>query len=212
MGLLIDVHVHTKRYSACSQLDPGRLIERAVKAGLNGVVITEHARQWEPAELEALVAQSGHPGFLLLAGFEYTTTQGDLLIYGLRADEAHAFEPGWTPAQAADRVSTLGGVCIAAHPTRAGVGFDEQLLTLPLSGIEVASVRMQPHEQQLAMRIAQTAQIAPIAASDAHRLQEVGRFATEFEDPIGRAHELREALRRGRFRVAGVGARRKSNQ
>jgi hypothetical protein len=46
MGLIVDVHLHTRRYSRCSRIEPGALIDRAVRAGLDGVVITEHHHQW----------------------------------------------------------------------------------------------------------------------------------------------------------------------
>ena len=206
MGLVIDIHVHTSRYSTCSQVDPARLIGRAVKAGLNGVVIMEHHKQWDDRELRELVDGSGHPGFLLLSGFEYASAKGDLLIYGLDAEHVAQFEPGGPPDKAVQLARSLGGVCIAAHPTRAGLGFDDQLLSLPLVAIEVCSVNLQTHEQRLAMKIAEGTGIAAVAASDAHRLDEVGRYATVFEDAIQSMAELQNGLKNGRFRLTDAAA------
>ncbi len=203
MTLRIDLHAHTNRYSSCSLIDPSRLIVQAVKAGLDGLVITEHQRQWEPAELDALLAESGENGFLLLAGFEYTTTAGDLLIYGLTSSQAgQFFQPGLPPEEAVRRVLELGGACVAAHPTRAGMGFDERLLTIPVSAMEVLSVNMKDHERRLALNLAARTGIRAVASSDAHVLHDVGRYCTEFDAVIRTTTDLQEALRHGKFRVA----------
>ncbi len=202
MGLLIDIHVHTRRYSPCSTLDPERLIDRAVRAGLNGIVLTEHHHQWDQAELDELAAGSGHEGFVLLAGFEYGSAKGDLLVYGLAPNQAGQIEPGLPPLEAVTRFTKLGGCCVAAHPTRASFGFDEAILSLPLAGIEVASVNLQPHEQQLAGKIAEATGIPAVAGSDAHRIQDVGRYATEFLEVVRTSTELHGALQRGRFRLS----------
>lgn len=204
MSLRIDVHLHTRRYSGCSKLDPNRLIKQAVKVGLDGVVIMEHHHVWGQEELDELLDASGEQGFLLLSGFEYTSTQGDVLIYGLGPEEAEAFKPGGPPEEAIERAMGLGAVCVAAHPTRAGLGFDERILSLPLAAIEVQSVNLKEHEQRLAINLAKNIEIPAITGSDAHNLDDVGCFTTDFFDPIRSMPELKEALERGRFRPSGA--------
>ncbi|HOV73881.1 MAG TPA: PHP domain-containing protein [Candidatus Hydrogenedentes bacterium] len=203
MGLLIDLHVHTRRYSPCSYIDPDLLIRQAVRAGLDGLVITEHHYQWTPDELAALVECSHEAPFLVMAGFEYATARGDLLIYGLDAAEASHFAPGMPPEEAVARVHDRGGVCIAAHPTRAGLGFDERLPNLPIDAIEVRSLNMKEHEQRLAAQLARQAGFRPVAASDAHQLEGVGRYCTDFDTPIQSIADLRNALISGTFRPIG---------
>lgn len=204
MGLAFDLHVHTRRYSPCSSIDPERLVARAARMGLDGLVITEHHRQWTPAELACLTEKARVPGFVLLAGFEYTSAQGDVLIYGLEAAAADEFRPGWPPERAIELAARLGGVCVAAHPTRAGLGFDERILTLDLAAIEVQSVNMRPHEQRLAMKLAHAAGTPALAASDAHRAAEIGRHKTEFTQVVQSMPELQDALKHGRFRMLEV--------
>lgn len=87
MGYLFDLHVHTNRYSPCSRIPPEQLVRQALRAGLDGLAITEHHRQWEEEELGALVNANGASRFTLLAGFEYSSSQGDLLIYGVPSDQ-----------------------------------------------------------------------------------------------------------------------------
>lgn len=202
MGLRIDLHCHTSRYSKCSKIDANKLIKRAVKAGLHGLVITEHHFNWEPEELDELVQKSGELGFLLLAGFEYSSSQGDVLIYGLSSKQAGDFVPGRPPEEALEWAETLGAACIAAHPTRAGMGFDERIFSLPLDAIEVGSVNLKEHEQRLAMTLSKNSNLAPVTCSDAHRLEDVGKYATEFPDPIRSMPDLQKALKRGRFQPA----------
>jgi predicted metal-dependent phosphoesterase TrpH len=200
--LAFDLHLHTSRYSKCSRIDAGKLIRRAAQVGLDGVVITEHHRIWEDEELEELKAQSDVPGFIVLAAFEYTSSQGDVLIYGLKASQEREFVPGRAPELAIERARELGAACIAAHPTRAGMGYDQRIFTMPLDAVEVRSVNLKEHEQRLAMDLAENAMLPPVTCSDAHRLEDVGRYATEFFDPIQSIDDLKAALKRGRFRPA----------
>lgn len=200
MGLLIDTHLHTKRYSPCSQIDPGRLVAQAVSAGLDGLVITEHHAQWPQEDLDALVNQSGHPGFILLAGFEYSSSQGDFLLYGVPDEAIEEFKPHLPAAEALEMARAYDAAIVAAHPTRGGLSTDPGIvLTLPLHAIEVASVNLQDHEQRLAMRLADAAELPPIAGSDAHALRDVGRYAADFTGPIRNRRDLQEALLRGTF-------------
>lgn len=202
MGLRIDLHVHTRLYSPCSQIDPEQLIRQAVRAGLDGLVITEHHHQWMEVELAALKNRAGEPHFLLLAGFEYSSGEGDILIYGLTPEQAKSFVPGRPPAETIEKAKALGGVCIGAHPTRIGMGFDENILSLPLDALEVRSVNLKEHEQRLAAQLAADLNLRPIAASDAHQLQQVGAYCTEFDVPIQSMQDLRQALRNGTFHPA----------
>ena len=166
------------------------------------MVITEHEYQWADAELDALRQTSGMPGFLLLAGFEYRTVRGDILVYGLDAAVCGQFQPGMTPEEATARAAALGGVCIAAHPTREGMEFDAAIARSRLAAIEVCSTNLNARERRMATNLAAALKVPPIAASDAHALADVGRYATEFEAFIDSMEELQNALRNGRFQLS----------
>jgi hypothetical protein len=199
MAIRIDLHVHTQRHSPCSTIDPEKLLRQAVRAGLDGLVITEHHYQWQDRDIQDLAGRAGFPGFLLLAGFEFASGQGDILVYGLAPGDVDRFLPGTPPGEAIAMAHERGGVCIAAHPTRAGMGFDEEILMLPLDVFETQSVNLKPHEQRMAAMLAVKAGKPGMAASDAHHLAQVGMYATDFCDPIRTMADLKEALRRGRF-------------
>jgi len=202
MPFRIDMHLHTTRYSQCSRIDASKLIGRAVRAGLDAIVITEHHRQWSADEIAELVAASGHPGFLVMAAFEYTSSCGDILMYGVPDKHVREFVPGWPPETAAELARHYGAACVAAHPTRKSMSFDTRIATLPLAALEVASVNLRPHEQRLARKLAQSLGKPTVACSDAHDLHAVGQYATEFDDLILGIADLQAALLRGRFRPA----------
>jgi predicted metal-dependent phosphoesterase TrpH len=212
MGLLFDTHLHTKRHSGCSELDEHRLIARAVKAGLDGVIITEHHYQWPEEELQALRDAADAPGFVLLSGFEYTSRQGDILIYGLDASFARAFPPREEPGAIVERVHALGGVCVAAHPTRAGLGFGMEIAQMPFDGLETQSVNLQAHEQRLALSVAGKLGMLPTAASDAHRLADVGAYAMILDGPVRNMSDFCDCLRARQCRPASVPAQGRVRQ
>ena len=202
MGLRFDFHLHTSRYSGDSQMDPYKLIPQAVKAGLQGVVITEHHNVWPQDELEELVEVADVPGFTLLSGFEYTSLRGDILIYGLNQEQCATFVPGkLDPVEAVARAHELGAACIAAHPTRQGLGFDERIIGLPVAALEVKSCNLNANEQRLGFKLAEQLGKPMTACSDAHRADDVGKFCTEFSVPITSMQSFVDALKQGRFKI-----------
>jgi len=204
MSLRIDLHVHTQLHSPCSKIDPELLIYQAVKAGLDGLVITEHEYQWREEDLAALRDRSAEPGFLVLSGMEYWSKAGDILIYGLQHSDAMGMKRGLPPEEVVALVHEMGGVCVAAHPTRAGMGFDGRIATMPLDAIEVRSVNLLEFEQRLANYLADQIGRPKVASSDAHRLHDVGAYATEFLTPVQTMANLQDALKHGRFQMTDV--------
>ena len=203
MSLLFDIHLHTRRHSACSSIDEHRLIQRAVDVGLDGLCITEHHYQWSEHELTDLANESGHPGFILLAGFEYTSRRGDILVYGLPPERATELRPGLEPEDAMEKFQRWGAACIAAHPTRASIPFDERIATMPFQGLEVESVNLEPNEQRLAKKLSGDLGVPGTGSSDAHRIEDVGAYAIEIDSPVQTHADLQDCLKRGKFRPTG---------
>lgn len=200
--MLFDLHLHTRRYSGDSSIDEFRLIEAARDAGLDGLVVTEHHWQWREDELEELKALSGDDDFVLLAGFEYSSNCGDILIYGLQSEHVSLFTPGGDPEEALERALALGGACIAAHPTRRAIPFGDCIRRMPFHGVEVSSCNLSPNEQKLGRRLAQELKLPATGSSDAHQIENVGRFATEIDAEIASMADLCAAIRSGNFRPA----------
>lgn len=72
--MIIDCHVHTAKYSACSVLRPRKAAGLAVARGINALVFTEHHLMWRPRELAALQAET--ESVKLFAGIEITLAEG----------------------------------------------------------------------------------------------------------------------------------------
>jgi predicted metal-dependent phosphoesterase TrpH len=149
-----------------------------------------------------LVAEAGCPDLLVLSAFEYTSSRGDILIYGLKPDEARTFRPRQDPEQVLEAAQRLGAACVAAHPTRAGLDFDDRITRMPFQGIEVQSVNLKPAEQVQAVALAARLRRPPTASSDAHRIEDVGAYATAFDAPVATMAELVDALHAGAFGLA----------
>ena len=76
-----DLHMHTARHSADADSDPFELVQAAILAGLDGIVITEHDWLWTEIELAELRASA--PELVILAGVEVSGRGGDVLCYGV---------------------------------------------------------------------------------------------------------------------------------
>ena len=85
-----DFHMHTN-YSRCSNLDPGVLVERALKKGLNSVCVTDHDTTRGAVEARNYQEKHNLPIKVEL-GIEPTTNLGEVLINLLSPEECGLFE------------------------------------------------------------------------------------------------------------------------
>ena len=221
MPLIIDIHTHTYPTSDDSTLVPERLIEEAMRIGLDGICITDHDGFWEPGDIDEL---SRRYGYLVLPGCEVTTEEGHLLVYGL---DRYIF--GMHRAAFVRKlVDDAGGVIVVAHPYRrnyseqaanGGATYDEMLdracsntVFDIADAVEVLNGRGTAQENAFSQDIAARFEMNGTGASDAHRLEDLGTFATEFQRPVHTLEDLVRELAAGRFspvtldRGAGVQA------
>src|SRR5262245_60263870 len=101
-----DLHIHTRRHSPDAATDPLELVEAAVAAGLDGIVITEHDYMWTEEELIEL--REAEPRLVILAGVEVTGRGGDVLCYGIT--EPFALPRGMPWGELCREVHRQGGV------------------------------------------------------------------------------------------------------
>lgn len=201
--ILIDPHCHTDRYSACSVMAPEALIMRAVELGLGGIAITEHHHCWSAVEVDELLHACGRPDLLVLRGQEVTTStdggffHGDLLVFGLEEPVNGRRET----LELLHEVHALGGIAIAAHPYRAGYGYDDDVLALPVDGLEVLNSNYFSIDIERAEAAQKRMGVASVGGSDAHSQGWVGRCLTLFEDPIACEADFIAAVKAGRCRA-----------
>lgn len=198
-----DLHCHTHRYSSCSVLAPEDLIRRAVELGLDGLALTEHGRCWTTGEVSELMEACGRPDLVVLRGQEVTTStsrgffHGDLLVFGLEEPVRGRPETfGFLK-----EVRSAGAVAIAAHPFRAGYGYEDDVFALPVDGLEVLNSNYFEEDAERAAAAQRSMGVASIGGSDAHSVSWVGRCLTLFDEPVSSEVELIAQVRARRCRA-----------
>jgi predicted metal-dependent phosphoesterase TrpH len=202
----IDLHVHTSPRSPCSRIEPLELIQEARRLKLDGICLTEHQTVWDSQEVDKL-AQNG--GIEVFRGNEFTTNQGDILVFGYYKDIKELL----TIQELHNEVKAAEGFMIAAHPFRGfktfGIG---QLQMTPeqackrkvfdfVDAIEIGNGKLSEEENHMALKVATQLGLPGTAGSDAHQLDEVGKWVVHFEKRIQNEEELVEELCAGRFTV-----------
>ncbi len=107
----IDLHIHTAPLSACSYINPRELILEARRPELDGICLTEHQAVWDPVEIDKL---SDGAGIKIFRGNEFTTNQGDVLVFGYYEE----IKTVMIIQELREIVQQAGGFMIAAHPFR----------------------------------------------------------------------------------------------
>ena len=200
----IDLHTHTSPRSPCSNIDPFDLIREASRLKLGGICLTEHQVLWQPDEIDELArgAQIG-----IFQGNEFTTNQGDILVFGYEQDIKELL----TIEELRDRVGAAGGFMIATHPFRGFKTFGIGQLQMNVEqackwkvfdfvdAIEVRNGNDSDEENDMAAQVATRLGLPGTAGSDAHQVDEVGKWATDFEREIENEQQLVEELRACRF-------------
>lgn len=205
----IDLHLHTRRYSGCSSLDPLKACELAQARGLDGLVITEHRVRWTDAELASL--REAFPGLLVLSGMEATLVEGhDVVLLGEGLPYSLPMR-----MRARDLESLLAPVreevfAFVAHAFRYSLDLGrklERVLAL-VDGIEMNSVNIlrvghvrdgeyMPHAAGLYEQARRAFGLVPVWATDAHSEAAVAALSTRLPVRVDSMAGLVAALKAG---------------
>ena len=208
----IDLHTHTSPRSPCSSIDPLELVREASRLGLDGICLTEHQVLWQPGEIAELAAEAP---VKIFRGNEFTTNQGDILVFGFDED----LQDLLMIDELRDRVAAAGGFMIAAHPFRGfkTFGIGQLQMTVEqgctrkvfdfVDAVEIRNGKVSDEENDMAARVTTRLGLPGTAGSDAHRIDEVGKWVTDFERDIENEEQLIEELRAGRFHVVDASGR-----
>ena len=196
--MLIDMHVHTSRYSDCGKSSPEDMVAWAEQVGLQSLVFTEHHIRWPQGELDAL--QALFPRVLLMSGVEVETLEGeDLLIYGVH-EEGVLYR--YMPAVAAIRLThDRGGFVTLAHPFRYVDHVAAEIEREHVDGVEVMSIHILNYARAQAQALCQNWHVLPMAASYAHHVSALGLYALSLAQPVHDEYELIAALRLRAFQL-----------
>jgi predicted metal-dependent phosphoesterase TrpH len=192
MSFAIDLHVHTRRYSPCAELmREEHLAEHGRRAGLAGLVVTEHDALWRLEELGALRERADC--FRLYRGVECTADGAHLVVIGL--DDLGSLVRGASVDAVVDHARSQGAAVILAHPYRDAD--PERLPVERIDAVEVGSTSFTVEEARRAEELARRFGKPTVAASDAHSPSRIGWAWTSFPRLPADEAELARMIREG---------------
>lgn len=194
----IDCHVHTKPYSPCSTLAPDELLKLIRDSEVDAVVLTEHETFW--AEEHYRWLEKAFPDLKIFRGVE--TDVGSLgHVVVIPTEVRDEILTIGSPKKLVDFVEQTGSFAFVAHPFRYDNSFQGRNEDFALPGVEVASYNMHDREAVLnSLEFANKQGARPIAASDAHSPDPVGKYYLKLEAEVTSAAELSKVLKREDFK------------
>lgn len=197
-AIRIDLHVHTRRYSACAEgLNPEQLPERMARSGIDGVVLAEHDHLWPAEEIDRLNRRLKKGR--IYRGVEVSSCNGHFVVIGLQTMDG--ISPGIDISALVRLVRRQEAAIIWAHPqlcysnTPAPCSCAE--LPRNIDAVEVFSGVTEGLHASQAMEMARRNGWSQVAGSDAHILEQVGSVVTLFEYLPEDETQLALAIRNG---------------
>ncbi|UCF85653.1 MAG: CehA/McbA family metallohydrolase [Desulfobacteraceae bacterium] len=204
--MVFDIHIHTRRYSTCSNIEPEDLLRRAKKIGLDGIALTEHGIRWPDKKVEALRVRAKITDLVIVIGqeiscFENGKMEGHFLVFGFRESMGSNI-----PArELIKKVHGEGGIVIPAHPfKRSRMGDDYYGVGDRIYGLDIDAIELYhpEHDKEAILKVQEVSRkmgVPLTGGSDAHGLSEIGSYTTLFEDEVLGDRQFIEAIRAGRI-------------
>jgi len=208
--MLIDLHVHSRNTPGCS-LAPRDVLRRAREAGLDGVVFTDMNGMDGLAEIREAGAAEG---ILALCGVEIATDRGHYLAYFPDPEKVPALPqifgtPPWPVREVLAKVTAMGAAVVAAHPYDRSIdrpGGDVLFTLDGLSAVEGLNAHRAGPANDLAVEAADHMALPCTGASGAlASLDEIGKAATLFRDPVRTEADLVAQIRAGSIYCVAIG-------
>jgi len=188
-----DLQVHTDA-SPCSGSSPSAVVDAVIRAGLDGIAVTDH----DTVANVAAVRDAAPPDLHVVSGAEVTTTEGHLLALGVDTAPQRG-----SPLEVIRRVHDQGGVAVLSHPfDSARQTYERNLpaLARAVDGIEGVNSRcVLARFNRQAQAFAKAHSLPATGGSDAHFPMEIGRAVTVVRG------DVLDAIREGRVEPHGRG-------
>ncbi len=175
------------------------MVEKAIKKGLDAIIITEHDVLWRKEELEEL--QDKYPEILILNGVEARADSYvdwyDFLVYGPSPDFS---VPGsFTAEEIMDYFKPYGFAMVLAHPFRysSKMYINDETLKM-FHAIESDSSNFNPNTTKLAIEMAKRLSLPVTVASDSHCTDMVGLWYIETPE-FRNMEEFVEIIKKGKW-------------
>jgi predicted metal-dependent phosphoesterase TrpH len=188
-----DLHIHSN-YSIDSKLAVDEILKQAVRKGLDGIAICDH--NTVDGSLFAIQrARELNLPLLVLPGIEISTSDGHLIVLGIREN----IQPGLPALETINIARQKCGVAIAPHPFKKGsIGFAAK----DADAIETFNSRCLFGENKRAKELALSLGKPEVGGSDSHLLSTIGLGFTEI-DAASSAALVLESIRKGKTRSGG---------
>lgn len=180
----IDIHVHTRYYSTCSIIYPKDIFDKVRESNLDGIIITEHNAIWSKSEREKYKKEANE--ILILWGIEISCKSGlHYLVYFDINDYSFNFYENMDDFELFSNVHEIGGVVIPAHLFRYNKNKDfTDIFNSQIDGIEIKSNNIDLEGMYKSIELSKKLKITQIAGSDAHSLDIIGKYFTQFDNEI----------------------------
>jgi predicted metal-dependent phosphoesterase TrpH len=199
LRLKIDTHIHTLN-SSDSNIRIEDIFRRAREEKLDGFAIADH-------DYLTLVEDSriGVEGLIVINGMEVSARGAHVLAL----DISEPVPPGLSISETVDRIKSLNGVAVLAHPYsvfRTWVKQNE-VDKAGFEAIEVINAYQFPYNMMLKMnrRLSERLGLPQTGGSDAHIPRVIGRAFTVFESESRDVEGVIEALKKGETEAYGSG-------
>jgi predicted metal-dependent phosphoesterase TrpH len=182
---IIDMHIHLKYRSSCSNLSIDDLYNNLSRS-FDAVCITDH---WK------LAPKKYNPfhEVKMFYGAEISCKLGDILAYGIKS--LLPKKKNIDAEKVINFIHKQGGIAVCAHPyTNRHEGFGDYVYEYEFDGIEINGALVEKYHL-LAQKAANSLDIPTIGGSDAHSIRQLNTFGTKFEKPINSLTDIIEAVR-----------------
>ncbi|MDD4957032.1 MAG: phosphotransferase [Candidatus Omnitrophica bacterium] len=194
--MLLELHAHTSKHSACSNVDPVALVKKIVAKGIQGLVLTDHCYLWSPQEIEELRKLAEvDSSFFIFPGQEAETDIGHVLVFG--ADRSLT---GTISIDDLKREYPEAAL-VWAHPFRSGkMPAEDRILDPRIDALEIFSNNHSIEENYRGLLHWHRYKFTATSGSDTHDISVAGKLPTQFDHPVKNANELALEIKGGRCR------------
>jgi len=188
-----DIHIHSY-YSPCSVISPETILNRAKKAGLDGIAITDHHTMKAYPLLKKL---NKDKNLEIIPGEEISTNYGDVVaLYIYKEIKSRDL------LTVLKEIRSQGGIAIIPHPStithRLSFTYPLSKLKGKVDAVETFNSRNFKFSNDVALKSALKWNFPQTGSSDAHLPFDIGRGYTLFEG------DLRTAIKKGKTTPGGT--------
>jgi len=192
-----DLHVHT-HYSYDGSSSPKKIVEAAIKKGIDCLAITDHGET--KGAREAMEYARGKP-ILIIPGIEIKSKGGDII--GLNIKEK--IPNGLSVKKTIQKIKGLGGKVIIPHPFGWFRNFklDFEEILDEIDAIEVLNAGIFGPGNQKALAFAKKFNLPQTGGSDAHYQGNVGKAYLEIPGKNLSIEDIFEQIKNKNVKICG---------